>query len=169
MLVELRGQLDEVRAARRCPRSSDRSRPTAGRAARGRTRGTACARRRRKAASAAPSAPLAKFITLTMSGRTSPSSFSWSRKALIQAPLRLERPREIVAEEQRRRGGRRASAHLPDPHVRVIDRHVVARLEGQPEQAVRRVERRLDDAVELEIRLDLASSRSKRALRSFSA
>ena len=31
-----------------------------------------------------------KFITLTMIGRTSPASFSWSRNELIQAPLRFE-------------------------------------------------------------------------------
>jgi hypothetical protein len=38
-----------------------------------------------------PSAPLLKFITLRISGRTSPSNFSWSRRLVIQAPLRLER------------------------------------------------------------------------------
>ena len=35
-------------------------------------------------------AALAKFITLTMIGLMSPASFSWLRKALIQAPLRFE-------------------------------------------------------------------------------
>ena len=34
--------------------------------------------------------PFAKFMTLTMIGRISPASFSWERKALIQAPLRFE-------------------------------------------------------------------------------
>ena len=34
--------------------------------------------------------PLEKFITLKTSGRTSPSSFSWSRRLDIQAPLRLD-------------------------------------------------------------------------------
>jgi len=33
---------------------------------------------------------LLKFITLSTSGRISPSSFSWSRRLVIQAPLRLE-------------------------------------------------------------------------------
>ena len=34
--------------------------------------------------------PFEKFMTLTMIGRMSPESLSWLRKALIQAPLRLE-------------------------------------------------------------------------------
>ncbi len=33
---------------------------------------------------------LAKLQTLTISGRTSPASFSWSRSDVIQAPLRLD-------------------------------------------------------------------------------
>ena len=36
-----------------------------------------------------------------MIGRLSPSSFCWSRKSLIQAPLRFEGAREIIADEQR--------------------------------------------------------------------
>ena len=35
-------------------------------------------------------AGLEKLQTLTMSGRTSPTSFSWSRSEVIQAPLCLE-------------------------------------------------------------------------------
>ena len=37
-----------------------------------------------------PAGGLAKFITLTTIGRTSPLSFCWSRSALIQAPLRFD-------------------------------------------------------------------------------
>ena len=44
--------------------------------------------------------------------------------------------------------------HLPHPHVVMPDRDAVATLEGQAEQAVRGVERGLDDLLELEIRLD---------------
>ena len=45
-------------------------------------------------------------------------------------------------------------AHLPHPHVVMPDRDAVATLEGQAKQAVRGVERGLDDALELQIRLD---------------
>src|SRR5262249_57793322 len=44
--------------------------------------------------------------------------------------------------------------HLPHPHVVMPDRDAVATLEGQAEQAVRGVERSLDDLLELEVRLD---------------
>src|SRR5262249_20939118 len=44
--------------------------------------------------------------------------------------------------------------HLPHPHVVMPDRDAVATLEGQAEQAVRGIERGLDDPLELEIRLD---------------
>jgi hypothetical protein len=37
-----------------------------------------------------PSGALEKLHTLTISGRISPESFSWSRSEVIQAPLRLE-------------------------------------------------------------------------------
>jgi hypothetical protein len=60
---------------------------------------------------------------------------------------------EIVAEEQPAMMAR-AVAHLPDPHVVVPDRNADDRREAQAEQAVGGVERRLDDAVELEVRLD---------------
>ena len=66
----------------------------------------------------------------------------------------LGRPREIVAEEQRRHGAPSASRHLPGAHVGMPDRDVGARLEAQAEQPVRGVERRLDHVVELEVRLD---------------
>src|SRR3954451_8160410 len=45
-------------------------------------------------------------------------------------------------------------AHLPYPHIVMPDRDALATFEGHTEQAVRGVERRLDDAVELEVRLD---------------
>ena len=67
----------------------------------------------------------------------------------------LRGSREIVAEEDADMPPVRP-ADLPDAHVRVIDRHIGARREGQAEQPVRRVERRLDDAVERQVRLDLA-------------
>ena len=39
---------------------------------------------------ASPFGALAKFMTLTTIGRTTPSSFFWSRKPDIQAPERFE-------------------------------------------------------------------------------
>ena len=65
----------------------------------------------------------------------------------------LRAAREIVAEEKPAMppGG---IAHLPYPHVVMPDRDPVAAFEGQSEQAVRGVEGSLDDAVELEVRLD---------------
>src|SRR5215471_9509272 len=65
----------------------------------------------------------------------------------------LRRARKIVAEEQSAMapGG---VPHLPHPHVVMPDRDAVATLEGQAEQAVRGMERGLDDPLELEIRLD---------------
>ena len=61
--------------------------------------------------------------------------------------------REIIAEEQSAMlaGG---VAHLPDPHVLVPDWDAVSAFEGEPEQAVRRVEGGLDDALELKVWLD---------------
>src|SRR5260221_6946834 len=65
----------------------------------------------------------------------------------------FRRTGEIVAEEEAAMapGG---VAHLPHPHVVMPDRDAVATLEGQAKQAVRGVERGLDDALELQIRLD---------------
>src|SRR5262249_59700761 len=47
-----------------------------------------------------------------------------------------------------------AISYLPDPHVRVPDRDVLALGEGDPEQAGGAVESRLDHVVEHEVRLD---------------
>jgi len=55
---------------------------------------------RRREAPACPVAGFEKFITLMTIGRTSPVRRCWSRSPFIQAPLRLEAPREIVADEQ---------------------------------------------------------------------
>src|SRR6266849_5238616 len=65
----------------------------------------------------------------------------------------FRRAGEIVAEEEAAMasGG---VAHLPHPYVVMPDRDAVATLEGQAKQAVRGVERGLDDALELQIRLD---------------
>src|SRR5215471_14371082 len=65
----------------------------------------------------------------------------------------LRRAGKIVAEEQAAMapGG---VPHLPHPHVVMPDRDAVATLKGQAEQAVRGVERGLDDLLELEVRLD---------------
>src|SRR6516162_1096211 len=65
----------------------------------------------------------------------------------------LRRAGEIVAEEQAAMTPD-GVPHFPHPHVVMPDWNVVATLEGQAEQAVRGVERGLDDALELEIRLD---------------
>ena len=65
----------------------------------------------------------------------------------------LRRAREIVAEEQSAMAPA-GVAHFPHPHIGVPDRNAFAPLEAQSEQAVRGVERRRDDALELEIRLD---------------
>src|SRR4051812_37974117 len=46
------------------------------------------------------------------------------------------------------------AAHLPRLHVRVPALHVLAALEAEAEQPVRRVERGLDDVMKLEVRLD---------------
>src|SRR6266540_21257 len=65
----------------------------------------------------------------------------------------LRRTGEIVAEENAAMASR-AVAHLPRSHVLMPDRHVVATLEGQAEEAARGVERGFDDSIELEIWLD---------------
>src|SRR5262249_17530855 len=66
----------------------------------------------------------------------------------------LRRPREIVAEEQADVAAARR-AHLPHAHLGPPHRHVGARREGEAEQALRRVEGRLYDVVELQIRLEI--------------
>src|SRR5829696_792810 len=65
----------------------------------------------------------------------------------------LARPRKIVAVEDADVAAVRA-AHLPGPHIGMPDRHL-DRMKRQPEQLLRAIERRLDHAVELEVRLDL--------------
>src|SRR5919108_1478928 len=60
---------------------------------------------------------------------------------------------EIVAEENATMTSRGVT-HLPRSHVLMPDRHVVAALEGQAEEAARGVERGFDDSLELEIWLD---------------
>ena len=65
----------------------------------------------------------------------------------------LRRAREIIAEENPAVPSRLV-AYLPHPHVGVPDRHVVAGLENEAEQAVRGIERGFDDLPQLEIRLD---------------
>src|SRR5262249_60015389 len=64
----------------------------------------------------------------------------------------LRRAGKIVAEEQAAMtpGG---VPHFPHPHVVMPDRDAIATLEGQAEQAVRGVERGLDDPLDLERRL----------------
>ena len=64
----------------------------------------------------------------------------------------LGRPREIVAEEQAEVAAVRPQ-HLPRHHVGMPGRDVLAALEGEAEQLVGGVERRIDDVVELEVRL----------------
>src|SRR5271167_2395700 len=49
-----------------------------------------------------------------------------------------------------------APAHGPRPNVGIIELEVEAFLEAQPKQAARRIEGRLDHAVELQIGLELA-------------
>src|SRR5215813_402130 len=65
----------------------------------------------------------------------------------------FRRAGEIVAEEQAAMAPR-GVPHFPHPHVVMPDRNAVATLEGQAEEAVRGVERGLDDLLELEVRLD---------------
>src|SRR4029453_9175566 len=65
----------------------------------------------------------------------------------------LRRTGEIVAEENAAMASG-AVAHLPRPPVLMPDRHAVASLEGQAEEAARGVECGFDDSIELEIWLD---------------
>ena len=68
----------------------------------------------------------------------------------------LRRPVEVVPHEK---GNHLAFAvqHLPDADVRVIDRYVAALVETKPEKPMRRVERRRDHVIQLEIRLQSRS------------
>src|SRR3954447_23183962 len=74
----------------------------------------------------------------------------------------LARPRIVVAVEQADMLAVRP-AHLPGPHVRMPDRPIDGR-EGQPAQPLRAEDRRLDLAVELQIRLSLRLLEVARAL-----
>ena len=102
-----------------------------------------------------PFGGLEKFMTLTMIGRTSPSSFSWSRKPLIQAPLRFEDGRSSRRGRGRRRAVRRGRLARPGrPGCRA--RNVVAaRSKARPKSRAGGVEGRLDHLVELEVGLEL--------------
>ena len=102
-----------------------------------------------------PAPPRAKLITLTTIGRTRPSSFCWSRSALIQAPLCLEFAGEIVADEQRDRRAVGAERR-PGARVRVRQSHVVAGDEGDAEQAMGDVEGGGDHPFQRQIGPDLA-------------
>ncbi len=102
-----------------------------------------------------PAPPRAKLITLTTIGRTRPSSFCWSRSALIQAPLCFEVAGEIVADEQRDRRAVRADRR-PGARVRVRQSHVVARDEGDAEQAMGDVEGGGDHRLQRQIGPELA-------------
>src|SRR5262249_35537379 len=62
-------------------------------------------------------------------------------------------PCEVVAKEQTDLFAVRAGP-LPRSHVEMPNRHVRTRRKVQTEQATGRVERRLDHAIEAEIRLD---------------
>ena len=89
MLVELRGQLDPVgeHAGPRDRRVGDVGEQPVQRVAEFvEQRPGVVERQQRRLARP----PLQKFITLTISGRMSPVSFSWSRSGVIQAPLCLE-------------------------------------------------------------------------------
>ena len=136
-------------SARRAARAARRSRASplvpemrrighvrqAGRAGRGRTRGTACARRRATAASARPPRPRAKFMTLTMIGR------DLARQLLTASGTPTSRrPSASRAARNNRRGTAPTwlaalVGHLPHAHVRMIARRVGQLLELQAEQA----------------------------------
>ena len=94
-------------------------------------------------------------MTLTTIGRTRPSSFCWSRSALIQAPLCFESRGEIVADEQRDRRAVGAD-RLPGARVGVRRGHVVARDEGDAEQAMGDVEGGGDHRFQRQIGPELA-------------
>ena len=108
--------------------------------ARGRTRGTACGHRRSVSSVGSPGGALAKFMTLTTIGRTSPVEL------LLVAEARPSRRRcaSTAGRSSRRgtgrRGGRRV-AHLAGADVRVIDGDVLALGEGQRRTAGRRCRR----------------------------
>jgi len=126
-------------------------------------------RHRMKAASARHHPPWKSFIDIDHQGMNiAHEPFLVAQRGHPGAAA-LRRTGEIVAEENAAMASR-AVAHLPRSHVLMPDRHVVATLEGQAEEAARSVERGFDDSIELEIWLDCwLSSMSQRALRSFSA
>ena len=85
----------------------------------------------------------------------------------------LARAREVVAVEQAAMCADRVLGdvvHLPDAHVGMEHRHLAGDLgEAEAVELLGRPERRRDHVVQLEVRLQLAWSRSYFALRTFSA
>ena len=102
-----------------------------------------------------PGAPLAKFMTLTMMGRT-----SCGVELVLVPPARhpgagaLRGPREVVGQEQPDVAAVLAG-HFEAAHVGMIHGQVGALLEAHPEQLVGNVEGSGDHVVELQVGLHL--------------
>ena len=165
VLVELRGQLDPIGQHAGAGRQSDRLRRTASHAARGPFRGTACGRPRTTAASAA--AALGKVHHVEHDRPHIAREFLLVAQRGHPGAAVLGRPREIIAVEY----ADMTAAARPSPprRARRDARPALDRVERQAEQPARRRTPPRSCWSSWKYGLISASSRSQRALRSFSA